>query len=195
VSIDELETAGRDRDDAGVPGTARNVEIKAAVKDFVRVTAALTALSAGAPARPTQEDTFFRTPRGRLKLRKLGPASGELIYYQRPDVAGPKPSAYALVKTVEPDQLRDVLAAAYGIVGVVRKHRTVRLVGRTRVHLDDVEGLGRFVELEVVLGEAEPVEPGVTEAHHLMATLGIQPDQLVSRAYIDLLLDARGRTR
>jgi len=80
-----------------------------------------------------------------------------------------------------------VLATVYGIIGVVRKRRTVRMVDRTRVHLDDVEGLGTFVELEVVLGDDEPAESGAAEARRLMAALGIQEDQLVSRAYIDLL--------
>jgi predicted adenylyl cyclase CyaB len=88
--------------------------------------------------------------------------------------------------------LRDVLAAACGIIGVVRKRRLVRMVGRTRVHLDEVENLGRFVELEVVLDEGEPVEQGVVEAHGLMAALGIQQEQLVSHAYVDLLHEAGG---
>lgn len=166
---------------------ARNVEIKAAVKDFARITAALAAVSAAAPTRLVQEDTFFRSPHGRLKLRKLTATSGELIYYERPDDTGPRESNYVLVPTAEPDRLRDVLAAVYGIIGVVRKRRTVRMVDRTRVHLDDVEGLGTFVELEVVLGDDEPAESGAVEARRLMAALGIQEDQLVSRAYIDLL--------
>src|SRR5258706_6895289 len=67
---------------------------------------------------------------------------------------------------------------------------TIRMVGRTRVHLDEVERLGSFVELEVVLGDGEPAEDGVAEAHRLMAALGIRPSQLVSRAYVDLLRDA-----
>jgi len=166
---------------------ARNVEIKAAVKDFAGITAALAALSAAAPMRFAQEDTFFRSPRGRLKLRKFTATSGELIYYERPDGTAPRESSYVLVPTAEPDRVRDVLAVAYGIIGVVRKRRTVRMVDRTRVHLDDVEGLGTFVELEVVLGDDEPAESGVVEARRLMAALGIQEDQLVSRAYIDLL--------
>jgi predicted adenylyl cyclase CyaB len=91
------------------------------------------------------------------------------------------------VRTAEPDRLRGLLAAACGIIGVVRKHRIVRLVGRTRVHLDEVEGLGRFIELEVVLEGDEPMEQGVAEAHDLMAALGIREDQLVPHAYVDLL--------
>jgi adenylate cyclase class IV len=169
---------------------ARNVEIKAAVPDFAAIDAALAALSPAAPVRLAQEDTFFRCPHGRLKLRKLSATAGELIHYERPDVSGPKISHYALVPTAEPDRLRDALGAACGIVGIVRKRRTVRMVGRTRVHLDEVEGLGAFVELEVVLRDGEPAEDGVAEAHRLMAALGIGPSQLVSRAYVDLLRDA-----
>jgi adenylate cyclase class IV len=59
-------------------------------------------------------------------------------------------------------------------------------MGRTRVHLDRVEGLGHFLELEVVLGEKEPSEVGVREAHELMTRLGIEPHQLVEGAYVEL---------
>jgi predicted adenylyl cyclase CyaB len=166
---------------------ARNVEIKAAVKDLARITATLATLPAATPTRLVQEDTFFRSPRGRLKLRKLTATSGELIYYERPDDTAPRESNYVLVPTAEPDRLRDVLAASHGIVGVVRKRRTVIMVDRTRVHLDEVEGLGTFVELEVVLGDGEPAESGVVEARRLMMALDIQETQLVSHAYIDLL--------
>ena len=166
---------------------ARNVEIKAAVKDLASVAAAVAALSPTEPMHLEQEDTFFHCPHGRLKLRKLSTAVGQLIHYERPDDAGPRTSEYVVVPTLEPDRLRDLLASAYGIVGVVRKRRTVRLVGRTRVHLDTVEGLGTFVELEVVLDDAEPSEPGVVEARRLMTALGIGEDQLVRGAYIDVL--------
>jgi predicted adenylyl cyclase CyaB len=168
---------------------ARNVEIKAAVPGFAAIEAALAMLSSAAPVRLAQEDTFFRCAHGRLKLRKLSATAGELIHYERADTAGPKTSHYVLVRTAEPDRLRDILGAAHGISGIVRKQRTVRMVGRTRVHLDEVEGLGAFVELEVVLRDGEPAEDGVAEAHRLMAALGIGQSQLVSRAYVDLLQD------
>jgi predicted adenylyl cyclase CyaB len=166
---------------------ARNVEIKAVVTDLSRVSAACATLATTEPIRLEQEDTFFHCPHGRLKLRKCSAGAGELIQYERPDEVGPKTSRYVRVPTAEHDRLRDALAAAYGILGVVRKQRTVQLVGRTRVHLDTVEGLGAFVELEVELADADPVEPAVAEAHRLMAALGIAEEQLVRGAYIDLL--------
>ena len=83
--------------------------------------------------------------------------------------------------------MRDVLSLAYGQTGRVRKQRMLYLVGRTRVHLDRVEGLGDFLELEVVLADGEPTGPGVAEVHALMAALGIGADQLLACAYVDLL--------
>ena len=69
----------------------------------------------------------------------------------------------------------------------MRKHRTLYLVGRTRVHLDRVESLGHFLELEVVLAEGESPDAGVKEAHALMTALGLADDQLIDGAYVDLL--------
>jgi predicted adenylyl cyclase CyaB len=86
--------------------------------------------------------------------------------------------------------LRESLTLAWGQAGRVRKQRRLFIVGRTRVHLDRVEGLGEFLELEVVLKEGETSEAGVAEAHVLMAQLGIGTDQLVQGAYVDLLKNA-----
>jgi predicted adenylyl cyclase CyaB len=85
------------------------------------------------------------------------------------------------------------LALAYGEIGRVKKRRTLFLVGRTRVHLDVVEGLGEFVELEVVLRDGESAEDGVREAKLLMSALGIYASQLIDRAYVDLLAEQSRR--
>ncbi|MEF3074242.1 class IV adenylate cyclase [Methylobacter sp. Wu1] len=109
------------------------------------------------------------------------------MFYQRPDSAGPKESFYVISPTSSPDTLRQALSLAYGESGHVRKHRTLFLVGRTRVHLDKVERLGNFLELEVILAEGEPIEAGVSVAHELMEKLSVSPYQLVEEAYVDLL--------
>jgi predicted adenylyl cyclase CyaB len=83
--------------------------------------------------------------------------------------------------------MRTLLQLAHGQTGRVRKRRLLFLVGRTRIHLDAVEGLGEFLELEVVLGEGESAEEGVVEAHRIMAALGVGPEQLVQGAYVDHL--------
>jgi len=83
--------------------------------------------------------------------------------------------------------LRELLSLAYGQVGRVRKQRILFLVGRTRLHLDKVEELGHFVELEVPLADQEPAEAGIREAEQIMQKLGIKPAQMIEDAYVDLL--------
>lgn len=166
---------------------ATNIEIKARVRDLDELRKCTEALSDTPCAVIPQEDTFFHTSQGRLKLRVLAPDHGQLVYYQRRDAAGPKRSDYLISTTGEPDALKAVLAAALGVRGVVRKQRHLYLVGNTRVHLDHVEGLGTFVELEVVLGPGQTEEEGQAIATGLMAELGIREADLIKGAYIDLL--------
>jgi predicted adenylyl cyclase CyaB len=166
---------------------ARNIEIKAHVVDLSAVTARAAAIADEGPVEIRQDDTFFACERGRLKLRAFSSEKGELIFYRRSDQAGPKQSFYVRTPTASPDSLREALTLAYGEVGRVRKRRTLFMAGRTRIHLDEVEGLGDFLELEVVMREDEPLDAGVREAEDLMARLQVQPSQLIDRAYVDLL--------
>ena len=166
---------------------ARNVEIKARVADLDAVEARARAIATSGPEDIAQDDTFFRCGEGRLKLRVLAPGQGQLIHYSRADEAGPKLSDYVLSATASPDTLREALARACGVAGRVVKRRRLYLVGQTRVHLDRVEGLGTFVELEVVLDDAQSPQDGEAVAREVMARLGIAPGQLVTGAYLDLL--------
>lgn len=166
---------------------ARNIEIKARVADLQAVAAAAEALGAQGPTEILQDDAFFPCPNGRLKLRAFADGTGELIFYRRADQAGPKESFYLRSHTTQPDVLRESLVLAYGSAGRVRKKRLLYLHGRTRIHLDQVQGLGSFVELEVVLADGESTQDGVDEAHGLMQRLGIDADGLIDGAYVDLL--------
>lgn len=168
----------------------RNIEIKARVLDFTGLQGRASVLAHSGPEAIFQDDTFFACPGGRLKLRDFGNGRGELIFYQRADKSGPKPSYYRIAPTNDPESLRQVLLEAYGSPGRVIKRRTLYLAGRTRIHLDRVEGLGDFMELEVVLAEDETPEQGQAEAKRLMAELGIEPGSLVVGAYLDLLKTA-----
>jgi predicted adenylyl cyclase CyaB len=166
---------------------SRNIEIKARVADLAALGRRAQALADQGPIEIAQDDTFFRCPQGRLKLRAFSRDEGELIFYRRADQEGPKESFYLRTPTAAPDSLREALSLAYGVVGRVRKRRTLFLVGRTRIHLDRVEDLGEFLELEVVLNDDESAAVGVHEAEELMARLGIERSQLIDRAYVDLL--------
>jgi predicted adenylyl cyclase CyaB len=165
-----------------------NVEIKAKVGNRARLKALVEALVRTPGQLIVQEDTFFAVPRGRLKLRKFSSNSAELIYYEREDSPGPRGSRYSISRTPEPDSLRTVLQMSLGVRGVVSKMRTLYLVGQTRIHLDEVEGLGSFVELEVVMQPNQHPADGVQIARELMAKLEIQDSELIEQAYIDLLL-------
>jgi predicted adenylyl cyclase CyaB len=166
---------------------ARNVEIKARIESIEALLPAARAIAGGEPETIEQDDSFFPCPHGRLKLRDFGDGRGELIQYERPDASGPKTSTYVRSPTASPATLREALERALGTLGRVRKRRLLLLAGRTRIHLDRVEGLGDFLELEVVLRDGEADVDGVAEAHALMARLGVQPTQLRRGAYLDLL--------
>ena len=168
---------------------ARNVEIKARMNDGPSLVARARALATAGPFDLKHIDTFFRCPGGRLKLRDFCDGKGELIFYLRANEAGPKESFYLRHETSAPADLRDILTRAYGAIGEVSKRRTVFLIGRTRVHIDDVAGLGKFVELEVVLADEEPTEAGRREAEDLMHKLGISSQELVRAAYMNLIAD------
>jgi predicted adenylyl cyclase CyaB len=164
-----------------------NIEIKARARDFERQRKRADALAAGSAEHLVQEDTFFTVPFGRLKLRRLGDGSAELIQYDRDDSREPKESRYVFYRTEDPEGLEEVLAKALGIRGIVLKRRTVYLVGQTRIHLDQVEGLGAFIELEVVLDPGQDIQYGTAVAEDLMSKLEIEKEDLIAEAYVDLL--------
>lgn len=165
----------------------RNIEIKARVASLADLEPRVAAIATEGPTPIAQDDTFFNCPNGRLKLREFSAESGELIFYQRADDGGPKTSFYVRTPTRDPAGLREALTLAWGASGRVVKARTLYLVGRTRVHLDRVQGLGEFMELEVVLADDEAESAGALEAANLMQTLGIAREDCLSGAYLDLL--------
>ena len=165
-----------------------NIEIKARVKNPERLRSMAEEESGTLGELIEQDDTFFRVPQGRLKLRVLSSNRGELIFYERKDEAGPKQSHYFISETDDPSGLKKVLESALGVLGVVRKQRTLLLAGQTRIHIDEVEGLGSFMELEVVMQPAQSVEEGSRIAAELMERLDIHERDLVEGAYLDLIL-------
>ncbi|XP_078534065.1 uncharacterized protein LOC144820521 [Lissotriton helveticus] len=169
-------------------GMPSNVEIKARVQDRQLLMNRAQTLSSSDGETITQVDTFFIVPRGRLKLRDFKNGNGQLIFYERPDMDGPKLSNYSISSTADPTGLAAVLSDSLGVRGVVMKERRLFLVGQTRIHVDHVKGLGDFLELEVVLADGQSPEEGEVIAQSLMKELGIQPDSLITGAYIDLLL-------
>ena len=165
----------------------RNIEIKARVRDFDRLRQRAEELSDTPVQVIQQEDTFFNTEKGRLKLRVLAPDHAQLIYYLRSDQEGPKRSDYHIFETPDPENLKHVLELAYGIRGVVKKTRYLYMVGQTRVHLDEVDGLGHFMELEVVMQAWQGDTDGRAIAQALMSSLGVDKTDLREGAYMDMI--------
>lgn len=164
-----------------------NIEIKARVMDFDSLKQAVERLSDTPCQVIPQEDTFFNCTHGRIKLRELSPQCGQLVYYLRQDTAGPKHSEYKIFETDDPAALKLILSQAFGVRGVVSKVRYLYLVGQTRIHLDDVLGLGKFMELEVGLQPGQTDAEGQTIAGSLMKELGIRDMDLIGSAYMDLM--------
>ena len=172
----------------------RNIEIKARANDPDAQRARAEAL-ADRPRRTfDQHDVFFRTPRGRLKLRRQTGRPAELIAYARADDDRAAASSYELVPAPDPDALQRALAGTLGVRGEVVKTRTLLMRGRTRIHLDSVEGLGHFLELEVVLGPDDDDDEGRAEADRISAELGIEASDRIAGAYIDLVEQRRERS-
>lgn len=164
-----------------------NIEIKARARDLAALRSRAEAMSDLPVQIIPQVDTFFHTDKGRLKLRELGSSRAQLIYYERLDQDGPKLSTYHIFETSDPGSLKTTLSLALGTRGVVRKTRYLYLVGQTRVHLDEVEGLGQFVELEVVLRPGQSDTEGQVIAEELMSKLGVEKADLLEGAYMDLI--------
>jgi predicted adenylyl cyclase CyaB len=166
----------------------RNVEIKASVKDVSKLEQSAQKLAdSSEPVILKQEDIFFKVQTGRLKLRSEEGRQARLIFYNRPDTSAPKLSDFHITQTDDVEGLRNVLSRALGELGCVKKTRKLYLIGQTRVHLDHVEGLGNFVELEVVLKESQSVEDGQEIAGNLMKKLDIKTEDLITCAYMDML--------
>ncbi len=168
---------------------ASNIEIKAIDRNPSATEKSVTKLCGKPAAILRQRDIFFSCPNGRLKLRIFSSSKAELIFYRRENEAGPKSSYYLISESTDPGSLEKLLAEAYGKTGEVVKTRKLYMHGRTRIHLDDVSGLGRFIELEVVLEENESHERGREEANMLMDKLNIGSDSLIEGAYIDMIGD------
>ncbi len=166
---------------------ARNIEIKARIPSVTALLPRARALADGEPELIEQDDSFFGVPHGRLKLRRFADGSGELIHYHRADTPQARASDYVRVVVPDPAALHEALARGCGPAGRVLKRRWLLRVGATRVHLDEVAGLGAFIELEVVLQPGQTDAQGAAIAEDLMAALGLAEAPRLAVAYVDLL--------
>jgi homotetrameric cytidine deaminase len=177
-------------DSLGAPMTdaeRRNIELKAHDRDPQRTLALALALGAEDRGTLAQRDTYFAAARGRLKLREEDPGEAQLIAYVRPDAAQARESRYRIAPVADPAAQRAALDAALGTLVAVAKRRHLLLWEGVRIHLDEVDGLGAFVELEGVAAAGSDL----TREHELVGRvrdqLEIDDNAIVADGYADLL--------
>ncbi len=170
----------------------RNIEIKARVENLDEVLQLALQLGAREQGVQVDTDTYFHVPLGRLKLRvHEGNAGGTLIAYHRPDSTESRLSDYTLVPIDDSDALRAALTQTLGILATVRKSRRVLLYGATRIHLDVVDGLGCFVELETVLN-GQALDQAEAEHRHVRDALRLDQAERIAVSYCDLFMAHSG---
>jgi len=165
----------------------QNVELKARLKDIEGARRVAAEIATRRLETEHQVDTYFHCQHGRLKLRQIDGLRAQLIWYDRPNLEGPKGSHYHLVPVANPETLKAALAAALGVRKVVDKRREIFLWHNVRIHLDDVAGLGAFVEFEAVLGPEVDEPTGRSQVEQLMRRFNIEPADLLSASYGELL--------
>jgi adenylate cyclase class 2 len=174
----------------GAPGRA-NLEIKARCADLSAARAVAERLGARRLGLDDQRDTYFETREGRLKLRESSLSGGQLIPYRRPDRRGPRRSDYRVIPVEDPASLRELLIGLLGLHRVVTKQREIWLYENVRIHLDRVEGLGTFLELEAVFdGSPDGENAQRARIDFLMRELGIAEAELIGTSYEALVADA-----
>lgn len=169
----------------------RIVEIKARCSDVSRIREILKSRRADFRGTDHQIDTYFRVPRGRLKLRE-GQIENALIFYQRSNQKKSKRCDAFLYQCPEPDLMKKILNVAFGVLAVVDKMREIYFIKNVKFHVDQVKGLGRFVEIEA---QGRTPECRITELRrqcdHYRKLLGIAPEDLLADSYSDQLICKR----
>lgn len=165
----------------------RNIELKVRLADPAPARATAERIATARGGLLEQTDTYFDTRRGRLKLRETVGRPAQLVGYERSDAARERPSDYQLVSVAEPEALKTLLAQAWGVRTVVHKRRELYFFHNVRLHLDEVTGLGWYLEFEAVLDAEHDEAAGRAQVAELIREFGLTPAQFEGRGYADLL--------
>lgn len=164
------------------------IEIKAKANQIENVRKVLAEKAADFKGIDHQVDTYFKVPKGRLKLRE-GNIENTLIHYHRPNQAGPKKSEVSLYRAQTDSTLKAVLTMALGILTVVDKKREIYFIENVKFHIDEVKGLGNFVEIEAIDEQNKISEEDLLgQCEHYMKLFGIASTDLLERSYSDMVL-------
>ena len=164
----------------------RNLEAKFRIGDAAQARARAEAIGFSLRASLVQRDTFFAVAQGKLKLREQADGAA-LIHYRRAREGSLEVSDYEIVAVAEAKTMRAMLSNALGAIAEIRKERTLLMRRNVRLHLDRVEGLGSFGELEAVIPAGETPDEYRAEAEEILAALEITPADLISKSYFELV--------
>lgn len=167
---------------------AENIEFKAKIDDYRSVYQSVCQLTKTTPTILMQEDIFYRIRFGRLKLRSICNKKYELIFYRRPDKTGPKCSKYIRIRLNNKSFVDSILAKIFGRLVVIKKQRDLFLRNNVRFHLDSVDGLGSFLEIEYILSPSESYEIALDFVNQLIYKLQIPKKALIDCSYAELML-------
>lgn len=168
-----------------------NIELKAKTNNQDKLRQLLRDKNADFKGTDHQIDTYFKVNFGRLKLRE-GNIENHLIHYQRDNQAGPKASHVTLFSTQPNSSLKQILTQSLGILAVVDKTREIYFIDNVKFHLDQVQDLGTFVEIEAIdtfgtIGQKKLLE----QCQYYQRLFGLSDTDLISCSYSDLLLEAK----
>ncbi|MBA4311294.1 MAG: adenylate cyclase [Chlorobiaceae bacterium] len=163
-----------------------NLEIKAHIPNLCSAEKIAIEIGAHKAGVLIQTDTYFNSANGRLKLREFPDKNAELIFYKRDEDSIQRASNYSIYKTIDSSGLKEILTASYGIRAVIEKRRMLYLFGATRVHLDEVKGLGSFIEFEIPIISDD--QAAREQMNFLIDRFRLLPDQFITKSYIDLML-------
>ena len=164
----------------------RNLEAKFRIVDVRQARAQAEAIGFALRATLVQRDTFFAVAQGKLKMREEV-AGAALIHYRRIHEGALEVSNYEIVSVPAPAPLHAMLTSALGVIAEIRKMRTLLMRRNLRLHLDRVDSLGSFGEIEAVVAGDETPEIYRAEVDGILAALEIRPGDLISESYFELI--------
>ena len=165
----------------------KNLELKSKYANMEKLHRLMFELGAEYQKTMRQIDTYFAVPKGRLKLREIDGETAQLVYYERADESASRYSNYSIVEITDAPGFKQMMTDALGVKAIVDKMRELWIYGNTRIHIDDVNGLGHFVELETVIINQTEAE-AQAEHHFVKHALEINDAQIVPVSYSDLIM-------
>ncbi|MFX1285814.1 MAG: class IV adenylate cyclase [Promethearchaeota archaeon] len=171
----------------------RNIEFKAKCSNTGKIKKILISRNADYKGTDYQVDTYFKVNSGRMKIRE-GTIENALIYYERIDTRKPKQSNVSLfpLNSNSSSSLKEILTKSLGVLVIVEKKRAIYYIENVKFHVDTIENLGSFIEVEAIDHEGIiGIEKLQEQCHFYLELIGVSEEDLISSSYSDLVLQSK----